>query len=77
MNERCVVAVRDKIDPQLAGTGPREYTSPPQSRDQAMELVQLLLGCPAIPPAIDGSVRWVRPVAGGQRTITLTATTEP
>ena len=36
-----------------------------------MTLVWLLLGCASEP--LNGDARWVAPIAGGRRTVTLTA----
>jgi len=41
-----VVRVEEAIDPALAGRQGAAYESPPQSREQAMALVRLLLGGP-------------------------------
>jgi len=65
-----VVHARDDINGSLAGHDGREYTSPPHTRGDALALVGLLLARP-IPPDDDDAV-WRCPVAGGQRTITLT-----
>ena len=70
-NGLVVVHVKDTINAALAGHDGCEYTSPPQRREQALELVVLLLGCPA-PPA-DGVDTWSTAVAGGRRSITLGA----
>ena len=47
-----------------------QYTSPPQSAEQARSLVALLLGCTT--GAVDGRHSWALPIAGGRRTITVT-----
>jgi hypothetical protein len=65
-----VVHVRDAINPTLAGRGDASYQSPPQSREEALNLVALLLGRNEAPTA--GEPRWTCPIAGGQRTVTLT-----
>ncbi len=67
---RVVVHVRDQVNPTLAGHDGREYTSPPQARGDALALVALLLGHPTQPDRDD--TVWRCPVAGGQRTISLT-----
>jgi hypothetical protein len=64
-----VVRVRDAIDPTLAGRAGASYESPPQSREHALALVWLLLGCASEPA--NGDMRWVAPIAGGQRTVTI------
>jgi hypothetical protein len=67
--ELVVVHVRDTINPILAGRADASYQSPPQSREDALNLVRLLLGREA--PS-GGQPRWTCPIAGGQRTVTLT-----
>lgn len=64
-----VVRVEEAIDPALAGREGAAYESPPQSREQALALVRLLLGCTGEP--LTGGERWIAPVAGGRRVITL------
>lgn len=68
--ELVVVHVRDAINPTLAGRGDASYQSPPQAREDALNLVRLLLGCSEAPHASEP--RWTCAVAGGQRTVTLT-----
>ena len=70
VRERLVVVrVEDAIEPKLTARTGASYESPPQTREQAMTLVRLLLGC-AIGP--DGQVgRWTAPIAGGRRVVTL------
>ena len=70
ITELVVVHVRDAINPALAGRGEASYQSPPQAREDALNLVRLLLGCSEAPSA--GEPRWTCPIAGGQRTVTLT-----
>jgi len=65
-----VVHARDEVNRALAGHGGREYTSPPQHRADALALVALLLERPVEPDEHD-QTSWSRPLAGGQRTITL------
>ena len=69
-NGLVVVNVRDRINPALAGHHGCQYTSPPQSAEQARSLVALLLGCTA--DAVDARHSWAQPIAGGHRTITVT-----
>jgi hypothetical protein len=69
-NGLVVVRVRDRINPALAGHHGGHYTSPPQSAEQARSLVALLLGCTT--HAVDARHSWTQPIAGGQRTITVT-----
>jgi hypothetical protein len=65
-----VVRVEDTIEPELAGHAGASYESPPQTHDQAMALVRLLLGR----AASDGDCepRWTASIAGGRRVVTLT-----
>jgi hypothetical protein len=65
-----VVHVCDQVNRTLAGHDGREYTSPPHAPGDALELVGLLLGRPTAPD--HDRLVWRCPVAGGQRTITLT-----
>ncbi len=67
--ELVVVQVRDAINPTLAGRGDASYQSPPQAREDALNLVRLLLDCNEAPSASEP--RWTRPIAGGRRTVTL------
>jgi hypothetical protein len=64
-----VVSVRDTVNPVLAGHDGTRYTSPPQPRDQALALVQILLGRPT--GEITGEQTWTASLAGGRRTITI------
>lgn len=66
-----IVHVRDDVNHILAGHDGREYTSPPHAPADALALVGLLLGRPTHADRDDHLV-WRCPVAGGQRTITLT-----
>ena len=65
-----VVDVTDAVNPILAGRGDARYQSPPQAREEALNLVALLLGCNEAPNA--SQPRWTCPIAGGHRTVTLT-----
>jgi hypothetical protein len=64
-----VVRVTDTVAATLAGREGRTYESPPQPRQQALALVELLLGRPAEPV---GRRPVSYAVAGGRRTVTLT-----
>ena len=64
-----VVSVEDTIEPKLTEQTGGRYQSPPQTREQAMALVRLLLGRA---PGADGAQRWVAPIAGGRRVVMLT-----
>lgn len=65
-----VVRVEDATEPRLTGRTAVVYESPPQTREQAMTLVRLLVGC-----GIDANnewARWTAAIAGGRRVVTLT-----
>ncbi len=64
-----VVRVEDAIEPKLAARAGASYESPPQPREQAMVLVALLLGHKG--EALNGGGRWMVPIAGGRRVVTL------
>ena len=64
-----VVHVTDAVNPALAGRGDVSYQSPPQAREEALNLVCLLLGRNEAPNASEP--RWTCPIAGGRRTVTL------
>ena len=67
--ELVVVRVSDTINVGLAGRGGCAYESPPQPRECALTLVQLLLG--RSDDVVDGSTYWSCPIAGGRRTVRL------
>ena len=69
MPELVVVEVNEAINPALAGPGEISYRSPPQPRDEALELVCILLGRRGQPP--DGGGPWTCAIAGGRRTVRL------
>ena len=62
-----VVCVEDSIDPKLTGRTGGAYQSPPQTPEQAMALVRLLLGGHGHQP--NGESRWA---TDRQRRATLT-----
>ncbi len=62
------VAVREQRQAALAGCAAQDYTSPPQSLEQARALAGLLLGAP-----VTGAGPWRQAIAGGQRTVALIA----
>ena len=66
-SELVVVRVIDETNLTLTGRPGVDYTSPPQPREHALALVELLLGHP---PAADTG-QWRSALAGGRRTITL------
>ncbi len=65
-----VIAVSEQRQSALAGCAGQDYTSPPQSLEQARAraLAGLLLGAP-----VTGAGPWRHAIAGGQRTIELVA----
>jgi hypothetical protein len=65
-----VVRVEDAIEQTLTGRAAGAYESPAQPRAQAIALVSLLVGYRPEQPG--GQERWVVPIAGGRRVITLT-----
>ena len=69
--ELVVVHVTDAISTALAGHEGVEYQSPPLARAEALDLVRVLIG--DYPARIEATERrWRCPIAGGQRTVTLT-----
>lgn len=64
-----IVRVEDAINPRLTGRTGGAYLSPPQTPEQAMALVRLLLGGDGHQP--NGESRWVTAIAGGRRTVTI------
>ena len=68
--ERFVVEVRENVTEALIEHRGRVYVSPPQDREQARELVALLLGHPT---SMNGGVEqlWRQAIAGGQRSVKL------
>jgi hypothetical protein len=69
-SRRYVVSARDDVDARIAGHAGGTYRSPPLAREDALALVGLLLGSAT---GREPRTRWVHAVAGGRRTITLTA----
>lgn len=64
-----IVRVVDVINSRLTGRTGGAYQSPPQTPEQAMALVRLLLGGDGHQPS--GESRWVTAIAGGRRTVTV------
>ena len=64
-----VVRVEDTIEPTLTEQAGGHYQSPPQTHEQAMALVRLVLG--RVPEA-DGAKQWTAAIAGGRRVVSLT-----
>ena len=69
-SERMVIVrVADEVNQSLTGRPGGRYESPPQGRQQALALVEVLLGYTRGSP--DGAGQWSCPIAGGRRSITL------
>jgi hypothetical protein len=68
--ERFVVEVRENVTEALIEHEGQTYVSPPQNREQALELVALLLGHPT---SVNGAAEqlWRHAIAGGQRSVKL------
>ena len=68
--ERFVVEVRENVTKALIEHEGHVYVSPPQHREQALELVSVLLGHPA---SANGGLEqlWRQAIAGGQRSVVL------
>ena len=64
-----IVRVADEVNQALTGRPGCLYESPPQGRDQALALVEVLLGHARV--SLDSNEHWSCPIAGGRRTITL------
>ena len=68
--ERFVVEVRENVTEALIEHQGHVYVSPPQDRDQCLELVAVLVGQPT--SANGGSEQvWRQAIAGGQRSVKL------
>jgi hypothetical protein len=63
-----VVEVEEHFSPGLTGRHDRTYASPPQSRDEALTLVALLVDAGS---DLSGDGPWQRAIAGGRRTVRL------
>jgi len=68
--ERFVVEVRENVTEALIEHEGRVYVSPPQNREQALELISVLLGHPT---SVNGRADqlWRQAIAGGQRSVKL------
>jgi hypothetical protein len=69
-DELFVVRVQEQRTEALAGHEGGQYESPPQEREQALRLVELVLG-QKVTVNGEGELRWRQPVAGGQRSVSL------
>ena len=65
---RWVLHVRDLVNADVAGHAGTQYTSPPQTRAEAISLVGLLV---APTPENDDRDRWAIAIAGGRRVVEL------
>ena len=65
---RYRLTVHDRINTTLVGRRSISYTSPPQPYDEALVLAGILLDRPE---GLAGAGPWFRPIAGGQRTVSL------
>ena len=78
--ELAVVSVTDEINDTLAGHDGCRYISPPQPLRHARTLACLLLGQPDLDNDDQDQDQPVvvrrRPIAGGQRTVTITTPTQ-
>jgi hypothetical protein len=64
-----VVRASDRIAEDIAGHAGARYSSPPQTLEEALALVSLLIGAPA--DASHMRCEWTHPIAGGRRTVTV------
>lgn len=65
---RYRLTVADRINTRLVGRRSISYTSPPQPYDEALVLAGILLDRPE---GLAGAGPWFRPIAGGQRSVSL------
>lgn len=65
---RYQLTVHDRINTRLVGRRSISYTSPAQPYDEAIVLAGILLDRPE---GLSGAGPWFRPIAGGQRSVTL------
>jgi mRNA interferase HicA len=64
-----IVRVADEVNQALTGHPGCRYESPPQPQEQALALVEVLLGHTG--GSLNGTGHWTCPIAGGRRAITL------
>ena len=62
------LTVADRINTRLVGRRSIAYVSPPQGYDEAVVLAGILLDRPE---GLSGAGPWFRPIAGGERTVSL------
>ena len=60
--------MHDRLNTRLVGRRSISYTSPAQTYDEAIILAGILLDRPE---GLSGAGPWFRPVAGGQRSVSL------
>ena len=65
---RYRLTVTDRINTRLVARRSIAYTSPPQEYDDALVLAGILLDRPE---GLSGAGPWFRPIAGGQRSVSL------
>jgi hypothetical protein len=65
---RYRLTVHDRLNTRLVGRRSISYTSPAQSYDEAIVLAGILLDRPE---GLTGAGPWFRPIAGGQRSVSL------
>jgi hypothetical protein len=70
---RYTLTVHDRLNTRLVGRRSISYTSPPQPYDEAIVLAGILLDRPE---GLAGAGPWFRPVAGGQRSVSLEVVAE-
>ena len=75
LSQAVIVHVSDTISPELTGYDGCVYESPPQPREQALRLVRVLIG--SGDRVLNGCNRWELPVAGGRRSVWLSAAADP
>jgi len=68
IDPRYRLTVEDRLNTTLVGRRSIAYTSPPQPYDEALVLAGILLDRPE---GLSGAGPWFRPIAGGQRTVSL------
>jgi hypothetical protein len=65
---RYRLTVHDRLNTRLVGRRSISYTSPAQTYDEAIVLAGILLDRPE---GLSGAGPWFRPIAGGQRSVSL------
>jgi hypothetical protein len=65
---RYRLTVHDRLNTRLVGRRSISYTSPAQPYDEAIILAGILLDRPE---GLAGAGPWFRPIAGGQRSVSL------